>query len=164
MIGPLRPQANPPAPPPAPTGNGKAAAPPPAAPRRREWLRRPVNTDGNTVGQLLRLLLFGLALLLALGAAIAPWDGLRSAELEEGRVADRTIYAPQALTYVSEVSTQQKKTEAANNAGTVSARDTAIAGRQRAQLDAALNRLGEIRAAPSPPDEKIKAAQEAAPA
>lgn len=158
MVNPLQPQTKP-----SPPGDGKAPAPPPVAPRRREWLRRAVNDDGNTVGQLLRLLLFGVALLLALGAAIAPWDGLRSAELEEGGVADRTIYAPQALTYVSEVSTQQKRMEAANNAGTVSARDTAIAGRQRAQLDAALNRLGEIRATTSPPDEKIRAAQDAAP-
>src|SRR5829696_5782597 len=92
-----------------PATGSNGAAPPDAGGERtalwRGWLRRSPNARGNTPGQVAQLLLFGLALLLALGAAVAPWNVVSRIDLPVGSVADRVLRAPRNLTYTSEART-----------------------------------------------------------
>ncbi len=147
------------------TGSNGAAAPRSGGERTalwRGWLHRSPNAQGNTPGQLAQLLLFGLALLLALGAAVAPWNVVSRVDLPVGSVADRTLRAPYSLTYVSDARTEEKRDEAANDErNRVWTRDTVAPARQQTQLDAALRTLGEIRTASGSLDDRVRAAQSA---
>lgn len=128
----------------------------------RGWLRRPVTPAGDTVGHLIRLALFGLALLLILGAAVAPWNSLSRVDLPVGTVADRTIKAPRTLTYVSDIRTQAKRDEAASDERLkVFTRDTTVTARQQTQLDSAIRTLTELRGGQATLDDRIRAAQSA---
>ncbi len=140
-------------------GNGGWKRPP--TPRRAAWLGRPITAEGNTVGQLARLLLFGLLLLLALGGAVAPWAAINHADLPVGAVADRTFTAPRSLIYISDVRTQDRRDEVENAPeNRVFTRDPNVAARQGAELQSALNQLTDIRNLQQlPEDARIKAVQ-----
>ncbi|HEX5504475.1 MAG TPA: HDIG domain-containing protein [Thermomicrobiales bacterium] len=134
----------------------------PRLPRPGRWLRRPVGQGGTTIGGLTRLGGFGLVLLLVLSAAVAPWNAVSRVDLPAGAVADRTLKAPRSITYVSAVRTQEQRDEAASDERlTVWTRDAAVPARQQGQLDSALRTLDELRAASTPLDDRISAAQSA---
>ncbi len=70
-----------------------------------------------------------------------------TALLEEGQVATQDIQAPHALTYVSNILTEQARQNAARNASPVfTAPDTAIARAQRERLRNALAYINSVRA------------------
>jgi hypothetical protein len=80
-----------------------------------------------------------------------------TALLEEGQVAIQDIQAPHALTYVSNILTEQARQNAARNASPVySAPDTAIARAQRERLRNALAYINSVRAdAYATPEQKL---------
>ncbi|HEU5328194.1 MAG TPA: HDIG domain-containing protein [Thermomicrobiales bacterium] len=127
---------------------------------RMPWLRRPINAEGNTPWQIIRLLLFSLAMALVLGAAIAPWNTVSQVDLPVGAVANRTFKAPRTMTYTSDVRTQEKRDEAANDDRLrVFNRNTTLVAAQQNQYDSDLRKLAEIRGSSTSLDDRVKAVQ-----
>jgi len=113
---------------------------------RASWLRRQINDEGNTFGHLARLILFAIVLLLTLGGAVAPWSIGNGVNLVNGAVSNATIKSPRTLTYTSDVRTQERRDEAANDDRLrVYKRNTTLVVAQQSQFDADLQRLAELR-------------------
>ena len=68
-----------------------------SATRKAAWWGRPINSAGDTPGQVARLILFGLALTLAIGAATAPWAMALPFRMPAGQGADTTAPAWAAI-------------------------------------------------------------------
>jgi cyclic-di-AMP phosphodiesterase PgpH len=157
---PLGPKGSPP--PPTATEEGRSGVRRlSVAPVRPTWLRRPINDEGNTIGHLARLALFAITLAVVLGAAVAPWNTGSRGGFTVGSVANATLKAPRTTTYISDLRTNERRDEAANDDRLrVYRRNTALVTAQQAQLDADLRRLAEIRSSPnSPTDDRLRAMQ-----
>lgn len=151
-----------PVPRPAPIAPLPPLGPPRGMRRGRLWLKRPINTSGNTIGQLLRLILLGVVLWVILGATVAPWSVVSQVDLPVGAVADRTLKAPRTITYISDVRTQAKRDEAANDERLkVYSRDPTVLARQQTLMDTAVRSVTEIRAGTASVDDSISAIQSA---
>lgn len=136
--------------------------PPRGLRRGRAWLKRPVNVAGNTVGQVLRLIALGFGLWFVLAATVAPWSAVSQVDLPAGAVADRTLKAPRTLTYISDVRTQAKRDEAANDERLkVYSRDSSVLARQQTLLDTAIRTVTEIRGGTASADDSIRAIESA---
>jgi membrane-associated HD superfamily phosphohydrolase len=97
---------------------------------------------------------------LALGAAIAPWNTVSQVDLPVGAVANRTFKAPRTITYTSDVRTQEKRDEAANDDRLrVFNRNTTLVAAQQNQYDSDLRKLAEIRGSTTSLDDRVKAVQ-----
>lgn len=128
--------------------------------RRPAWLHRPINDEGNTFGQLVRLIAFGVVLFAILGATVAPWNTVSRVDLPPGSVARENYKAPRTITYISEVRTQEKRDEVANDDRLkVLKRNTSLIVAQQRQLETDIDKLAEIRRATSPTDDRIRAMQ-----
>lgn len=97
--------------------------------------------------QLLRLPLFGLAILVILGATIfISWQA-EAISAKAGQIADRTIKAPQTATFTSDLKTMERRQEAYVDARNIVLRaDASIASIQGEALNQALNGIDAIRA------------------
>lgn len=128
--------------------------------RRPKWLHRPVNDEGNTIGHVARLIVFGLLLLAILGATIAPWNSVTQVDLPPGSVSTGTYRAPRTATYISAVRTQEKRDEVANDDRlTVLKRNTTLIAAQQRQLEADIAKLADIRRGTAPIDDRVRAIQ-----
>ena len=128
--------------------------------RRPAWLRRPINDEGNTIGHLARLIIFGLLLLAILGATVAPWNSVRRVDLPVGAVSRNTYKAPETRTYISQVRTQEKRDEVANDDRLkVFKRNTNLIAAQQRQFDSDIAKLAEIRRSSAVIDDRIRAMQ-----
>ena len=128
--------------------------------KRPTWLHRPINDEGNTLGQLARLIGFGIVVFAILGATIAPWNTVSRVDLPPGSVARDSYKAPRTLTYVSDVRTQEKRDEVANDDRLkVLKRNTSLIVAQQRQLETDIDKLAEIRRATSPIDDRVRAVQ-----
>lgn len=128
---------------------------------RPSWLRRPINDEGNTVGHLARLVLFTLLLAIILGGAVAPWNNVSLVNLAVGSVSNTTFKAPHTLTYTSDVRTQERRDEAANDDRLrVTKRNTTLVTAQQSQLESDIRKIADIRNANgSPTDDRVRAIQ-----
>lgn len=114
---------------------------------RVNWLMRPINDAGNTVSHLMRLIAFGITLFCVLGSLVIPWRLRESARLGAGTVATTTVKSPQTLTYTSDVRTQERRDEVANDDRLrVYKLNTSLIVAQRNQFDAAIRQAAELRA------------------
>jgi putative nucleotidyltransferase with HDIG domain len=111
--------------------------------------------------QIARLIGFTLLLMAIVGAALVPWGTIGGANLAVGAVANTTIKAPHTLTYVSDVRTQERQDEAANDDRLrVPKRNTALVTAQQAQFESDIRRIADLRSANSAPlDDRIRAVQ-----
>lgn len=100
------------------------------------------------------LLLYGLV---TLGLVFPFLLNTNTALLEEGQVATQDIQAPHALTYVSNILTEQARQNAARNVPAIyTAPDTSIARAQRERLRNALAYINSVRADPfATPEQKL---------
>lgn len=136
--------------------------PPRGLRRGGSWLKRPINVAGNTVGQVVRLVVLGLALWVVLAATVAPWNVVSQVDLPVGTVSDRTLKAPRTLTYISDVRTQAKRDEAANDERLKAyTRDPGVLARQQTLLDSAIRSVTEIRAGTASVDDSTRAIESA---
>lgn len=109
-----------------------------------------------------RLVAFTLLLFALLGAAAVPWGTIGSStNLAVGEVATTTFKAPRTLTYISDVRTQERRDEAANDDRLrVFKRNTTLVTAQQNQLDSDIRKLADIRNASNAPiDDRIRAVQ-----
>ncbi len=129
---------------------------------RPGWFSRQINDEGNTIGHLARLLVFAFCLFVILGGIVIPWKPASgNIDLAVGVVANTTIKAPQTLTYTSEVRTQERRDEVANDDRLrVFKPNASLIIAQRNQLDADIRRIAELRSTnTTTTDERIRAIQ-----
>src|SRR5690606_7768785 len=100
-----------------------------------------------TSRQVLRLPLFGLALIVILGATIfLSWQS-EAISAKAGQIADRTIKAPRTATFTSDLKTMERRQEAHDDARNIVLRaDTTVASTQGEALNQVLNGIDAIRA------------------
>ena len=112
------------------------------------WLHRPLRV-GGTVGDVLRLALFGLVLVLLVGSVMAlHWS--TAPHYQVGDVADTTIKAPRTFTFNSEVLTEAARAEAVQDPSTIQLRlEPAVAEEQGRRLNEAIAEITRIRGEPS---------------
>ena len=111
--------------------------------------------------QIARLLAFTLLLFVTIGAAVAPWGTIGGTSLAVGEVTNTTFKAPHTLTYISEVRTQERRDEVANDDRLrVPKRNTTLVTAQQAQLDLDIRKIADLRAANvGSLDDRIRAVQ-----
>ena len=97
--------------------------------------------------QILRLPLFGLAIMVILGATIfVSWQS-EAISAKSGQIADRTIKAPRTATFTSDLKTMERRQEAYDDARNIVLRaDSSIAATQGEALNQALNGINAVRA------------------
>lgn len=120
------------------------------------------NTRVSERVQVARLVSFTVLLFIMLSAAVVPWGIIvGSPNLAVGAVATTTLKAPHSLTYVSDVRTQERRDEAANDDRLrVSKRNTTLVTAQQLQLESDIRKLTDIRnASTTPLDDRVRAAQ-----
>ncbi len=151
---------------PAPPVTAAAASPPNTALARfarlrPAWLRRPVGGSGQTVGHLTRLAIFALVLIAVLSVAVAPWIDAGHAELAVGTVSTGTFKASRTLSYTSDVRTQEKRDEAANDDRLRKyTRNTTLVVAQQNQLEADIRRIADLRGpSGAATDDRVRALQ-----
>ncbi len=100
-----------------------------------------------TSRQVLRLPLFGLALIVILGATIfLSWQS-EAISAKAGQIADRTIKAPRTATFTSDLKTMERRQEAHDDARNIVLRaDPSVASTQGEALNQVLNGIDAIRA------------------
>lgn len=114
---------------------------------RKGLLKRRVGSGPVASRQLLRLPLFGLAIMTILGATILlSWQS-EAISVKAGQIADRTIKAPRTATFTSDLKTMERRQEAYDDARNIVLRsDPSVAPTQMAALNQALNGIDAIRA------------------
>jgi putative nucleotidyltransferase with HDIG domain len=114
---------------------------------RKGLLARRVGPDRAVFRQFLRLPLFGLAIMVILGATILlSWQS-EAISVKAGQIADRTIKAPRTATFTSELKTMERRQEAYDDARNIVLRaDPSVAPTQMGALNQALNGIDAIRA------------------
>ncbi|WP_238538430.1 HDIG domain-containing metalloprotein, partial [Nitrolancea hollandica] len=97
--------------------------------------------------QVLRLPLFGLAIIAILGATIfLSWQS-EAISVKAGQIADRTIKAPRTATFTSDLKTMERRQEAYDDARNIVLRaDASVASTQGEALNQVLNGIDAIRA------------------
>lgn len=111
--------------------------------------------------QVARLIAFTLLLMVTIGAVIVPWGTIGGTNLAVGAVANTTFKAPRTLTYVSDVRTQERRDEAANDDRLrVPKRNTTLVTAQQTQLESDIRKIADLRNANSASlDDRIRAVQ-----
>lgn len=97
--------------------------------------------------QFLRLPLFGLAIMVILGATIfVSWQS-EAISAKTGQIADRTIKAPRTATFTSDFKTMERQQEAFDDARNIVLRsDSFMASTQGEALNQVLNGIDAVRA------------------
>jgi len=112
------------------------------------WLKRPL-PHGGTVGDLVRLALFGVVVVALAGSAmVLRWSP--APRFQEGEVATTTIKAPRTFTYVSEILTEAERRQAAQDPSTIQLRlEPAVAEEELRRLNDLLAAITRIREDPA---------------
>jgi len=118
---------------------------------RANWLLRRAGRRGPSLWRISRFVLFGLIIYLVLGLILyVTWQS-DSLNLQAGGIADRTIKAPHTATFVSDVTTQERRQEAYDDSRNIVLKsDPTIATTQMAALRSALNNIDAIRSGATP--------------
>lgn len=118
---------------------------------RMSWFVRRAGKRGPSIWRISRFVLFGLSIFAALGLVLYfTWQS-DSLNLKAGEIANRTIKAPRTATFVSELSTQQRRQEAYDDSRIiVFKQDASVAPAQLASLRQALDEIDAIRSGATP--------------
>ncbi len=118
---------------------------------RVSWFSRRAGRRGPSIWRISRFVLFGLSIFLVLGLVLYfTWQS-DSLNLKAGEIANRTIKAPRTATFVSDLSTQERRQEAYDDSrNIVLKQDTTVAPAQLASLRQALSEIDAIRSGATP--------------
>ncbi len=123
----------------------------PIGPARISWFVRRAGKRGPSIWRISRFVLFGLSIYLVLGLVLYfTWQS-DSLNLKAGEIANRTIKAPRTATFVSDLSTQERRQEAYDDSrNIVLKQDANVAPAQLASLRQALDEIDAIRSGATP--------------
>ncbi len=118
---------------------------------RASWFLKRAGRRGPSIWRFSRFVLFGLSIYLVLGLVLYfTWQS-DSLNLKAGEIANRTIKAPRTATFVSDLTTQERKQEAYDDSrNIVLKQDPSVAPAQMTALRQALTEISAIRSGATP--------------